>query len=176
MKIGKRSFATSIALSGLCVAATLAVAAFTAPQARAEQVRVEPATADHFNGPSFRRGLWHFVRTIAHRRTKQRLMEREITACVDPTQAMKATFASPSVGGCVSATPQKIDNKYVFANRCDYMGPVSTVITVDSEESYTEQNELAVGALPRVEMVIAKRLGDCQDISQPAHRPPTLSH
>ena len=127
------------------------------------------ARADGFDGPSFRKGLWHFVRTldlVAHRTTKQRVLQREMTACVDPTQAMKATFASPSVGNCVSAKPEKIDNKYVFSNRCDFMGPVSTTITVNSEESYTEQNELNVGEIPRVELVVAKRIGDCQGGSQ----------
>jgi hypothetical protein len=43
------------------------------------------------------------------------------------------------------------------------MGPVSTVITVNSEESYTEVNELTVGKLPRSELVVAHRIGDCQD-------------
>ena len=127
------------------------------------------ARAEEFQGPSFRKGLWHFVRTldlIVHRKTKQRLQEREMTRCVDPTVAMKATFASPSVGNCVSAKPEKSDNKYTFSNRCDYMGPVSTVITVHSDESYTEVNELSVGNLPRTELVVAHRVGDCQDDTQ----------
>jgi len=122
------------------------------------------ARAGEFSGPSFRKGLWHFVRTldlVAHRKTKHRLFERELTACVDPTQSMKATFASESIGNCVSAKPEKVDNKYFFANRCDYMGPVSTTITVHSAESYTEMNELNTGTMPRVELVVAERLGDC---------------
>jgi hypothetical protein len=121
---------------------------------------------EKFEGPSFRKGLWHFVRTlelVTQRKTKYRLLEREVTRCVDPTVAMKATFSSPSVGNCVSSKPEKSDNKYTFANRCDYMGPVSTVITVHSDESYTEFNELTVGKLPREELVVAKRVGDCKD-------------
>lgn len=181
MKIANRAFAPSMFVCGLCVATTLAIVGGTASQARAEQAKVEPAKTDQgaddqFKGPSFRKGLWHFVRTIAHRRTKQPLLEREMTACVDPTQAMRATFASPSVGSCVSARPERIKNKYVFANRCDYMGPVSTVITVDSEESYTERNEVEVGAMPRVELVVAKRVGDCQDATPAARTPSPLSH
>ena len=127
------------------------------------------AKAEGFDGPSFRKGMWHFVRTldlVVHRKTRQRLQEREMTRCVDPTIAMKATFASASVGNCVSAKPEKSDNKYTFANRCDYMGPVSTVITVHSDESYTEVNELTVGKLPRTELVVAKRVGDCQEDAQ----------
>jgi len=133
-----------------------------------------------FDGPSFRKGMWHFVRTLelvaAHRKTKHRLQEREMTRCVDPTVAMKATFASPSVGSCVSARAEKSDNKYTFANRCDFMGPVSTVITVHSDESYTELNEITVGKLPRQELVVAKRLGDCTEDPQRPGAQATLSH
>jgi hypothetical protein len=137
------------------------------------------AKADEFDGPSFRKGMWHFVRTldlIVHQKTKQRLLEREMTRCVDPTVAMKATFSSPSVGNCVSAKPERSDNKYIFANRCDYMGPVSTVITVHSDESYTELNELSVGNLPRKELVVAHRVGDCQDDTQNSGGSSVLAH
>jgi hypothetical protein len=167
--IANRWSASSIFVRGFCVAIALVIVGFASSKARAEE----------FEGPSFRKGLWHFVRTldlVAHRKTKQRLFERELTACVDPTQAMKATFASPSVGNCVSAKPEKVANQYVFSNRCDFMGPVSTVITVHSDESYTEQNELAKGDAPRVELVVAKRVGDCPAGPQPAHGPSALSH
>jgi hypothetical protein len=87
---------------------------------------------------------------------------------------MRATFASPSVGNCVSANPEKSDNQYTFSNRCDYMGPVSTVITVHSDEAYTEVNELSVGNHPKVESVIAKRIGDCQEDAKRSGGP--LSH
>jgi hypothetical protein len=140
-----------------CVLIALIIVGPASSQASAEEA---------FQGPSFRKGLWHFVRTlelVAHRKTRHLLLEREMTRCVDPTIAMKATFSSPSVGNCVSAKPEKSDNKYTFSNRCDYMGPVSTVITVHSDESYTELNELTVGQMPREELVIAKRVGDCQE-------------
>ena len=48
------------------------------------------------------------------------------------------------------------------------MGPVSTTITVNSADSYTEMNELTAGDLPRIELVVAKRLGDCEDGAQKA--------
>jgi hypothetical protein len=124
------------------------------------------AKAETFEGPSFRKGLWHFVRTlevVLSQNSKHRLQEREMTRCVDPTHAMKATFSSASVGNCISATPRKWKNKYTFSNRCDYMGPVSTIITVHSDESYTEVNELSVGNFPRTELVVARRVGDCED-------------
>jgi hypothetical protein len=51
------------------------------------------------------------------------------------------------------------------------MGPVSTVITVQSDAAYTEVNELNVGKLPRVESVVANRVGDCQEEARASDRP-----
>ena len=118
-----------------------------------------------FGGPTFRKGLWRFVRTleVVGSNVRHKLLEREMTRCVDPTHAMKATFSSAPVGNCHSSRPEKINNKYIFSNRCDYMGPVSTVITVQSAEAYTELNEINVGRLPRKDLVTAKRIGDCQE-------------
>jgi hypothetical protein len=137
------------------------------------------AQADEaFEGPKFRKGMWRFVRTldaVMHSKSKSRLLEREMTRCVDPTEAMKATFSSAPVGNCHSAKPEKVANKYFFSNRCDYMGPVSTVITVQSNEAYTEVNELKVGNIPRTDLVVAQRVGDCQDDSAKFARRSALS-
>ena len=128
-----------------------------------------PAQAeDSFEGPSFRKGLWHFVRTLdvvqnANKNVKYRLQEREATRCVDPTLAMKGTFSQAPIGTCVSDKPERVGNKYIFAHRCDYMGAVSTVITVNSDEAYTEVNEISKGEHPRTDRVVARRIGDCQD-------------
>jgi Protein of unknown function (DUF3617) len=130
-----------------------------------------------FGGPTFRKGLWKFVRTlevVSHSGGGQKLLEREMTRCVDPTMAMKATFASATIGNCHSSKPEKVNNRYIFSNRCDYMGPVSTVITVQSDEAYTEVNEITVG-LARKDLVVARRVGDCRQehaaLGQPAELP-----
>src|SRR4051812_40162232 len=66
-----------------------------------------PALAqDGFGGPTFRKGLWKFVRTlelVGHSRGRQKLLEREMIRCVDPTIGMKAIFSSVSVGNCHSS-------------------------------------------------------------------------
>jgi hypothetical protein len=144
----------------LCVAVALSVPLLAPNGAAAEE---------HFGGPTFRKGMWHFVRTleiVTHRNVRHKLFKREMTRCVDPTQAMKATFSSASIGNCHSSRPEKISNKYVFSNRCDYMGPVSTVITVLSDEAYTEVNEVRVGQVPRTDLVIARRISDCDSASR----------
>lgn len=130
-----------------------------------------------FGGPTFRKGLWKFVRTVeigTQANGRQKLLESEMTRCVDPTHAMRATFSSAPVGGCRSSKPEKVNNRYIFSNRCDYMGPVSTVITVQSAEAYTEVNEMTVGP-PRKDLVVARRVGDCQEahaaLGEPADLP-----
>jgi hypothetical protein len=75
---------------------------------------------------------------------------------------MKETFKATNVGGCHSQRPEHVDNQYVFALRCDYMGPVRTTIDVESETAYTEINELRVGEFPRTDTVVAKRVADCE--------------
>jgi hypothetical protein len=136
------------------------------------------AKAESFDGPNFRKGMWHFVRTIdvlMPSKFRHRVLAREMTRCVDPTHAMKVTFSPLSVGNCVSAKPERSENRYTFANRCDYLGPVSTVITVHSDESYTEVNDLSLGELPKQELVVAHRVGDCQEEAEAARQLP-LSH
>ncbi|MFX8715859.1 hypothetical protein ABTM38_19515, partial [Acinetobacter baumannii] len=67
------------------------------------------AVADEsFRGPTFRKGMWRFVRTlelVSPTNVRQKLLEREMLRCVDPTQSMKATFSSPSIGDCHSSRP-----------------------------------------------------------------------
>lgn len=137
------------------------------------------ANAEALEGPTFRKGMWHFVRTlelVVSSKIRHKLLAREMTRCVDPTQAMKVTFSTAPVGSCVSAKPEKSGNKYIFSNRCDYMGPVSTIITVHSDESYTEANELTVGKLPRSELVVARRIGDCEVDTGSSGRQAVLLH
>ena len=122
--------------------------------------------AETFDGPSFRKGMWRFVRTldlILHPTMKHQLARQETTRCVDPTDAMKMTFSPTTVGSCVSATPERESNRYVVSKRCDNMGSVRTVITVDSEDAYTEFNELTAGTFPKTDFVTARRISDCEE-------------
>src|SRR4051794_22212530 len=119
------------------LAAIVAVPLFS-PQAQAQDTsnpppgpetqQVQPTQKPH---PSFRQGLWRFVRTLdivktANKNVKYRVVDEQTTRCVDPTQAMKTTFALAPVANCVSDKPEKAGNTYKFARRCDYMGAVST--------------------------------------------------
>ncbi len=137
------------------------------------------AKAEVFDGPSFRKGMWRFVRTldvVMHAKIKHRLLEQDTTRCVDPTESMKVTFSLIPIGKCVSAKPQRANNTYTFSNRCDYMGPVSTVITVHSDIAYTEVNQVTVGSFPKTDLVAATRIGDCHDDVKSSGGPSVLPH
>ena len=164
-------FRLTCALAALIVAVPVlsAQAETSFPQRQAAVAQVHQARPEAgFDGPSFRKGLWRFVRTLdvvrdANKNVKYRMVDREMTRCVDPTQAMKATFSTAPVGSCVSDKPEKVGNKYTFAHRCDYLGAVSTVITVQSDAAYTEVNEVREGDHPKTDLVVATRIGDCGD-------------
>jgi hypothetical protein len=117
--------------------------------------------------PKFRKGVWKFERTLAivgregDPDEDRVLLKQEMRRCVDPSEAMKETFRPMSVGNCHSKRAERVANKYVFALRCDYMGPVRTTIDVESDAAYTEINVLEVGQLPRTDTVIARRIADC---------------
>jgi hypothetical protein len=117
--------------------------------------------------PKFRRGVWQFERTLALTSRKpegqsQILYKQQMRRCVDPSEAMKETFRPVSIGDCHSRRPERVDNQYVFALRCDYMGPVRTTINVESDVAYTEINELRGGEFPRTDTVIARRIAECE--------------
>lgn len=143
---------------GACVAVAAILAVPSTSSAGSD------ATPDTLGGPAFKRGMWHFVRTlemVVSDNVRHTLSSQEMTRCVDPTEAMKATFSTGSVGSCTSTKPEKADNRYTFANRCDYLGPAKTTITVVSDAAYSEQNEFQAGDYSRVDLVVAKRIGDC---------------
>jgi hypothetical protein len=150
-------------LGGALLALLLALGTFTS----------NPARSETFEAPGFRHGLWRFDRTLEYPDHRVVARREEVTRCVDPTKGMKGTFASPNVGNCRSAQPEQAGNRYTFRNRCDYLGPVSTEITVHSKDSYTEINTFRdSNDFPKVDKVVAERIGDCnaaepRDISSP---------
>jgi hypothetical protein len=135
------------------------------------------AKTDDIESPQFRKGLWNFQRTLERIREapnfNQLLVHEEMMRCVDPSLAMKGIFASPSIGSCTSSRPELIDNRYVFAKRCDFLGPVRTEIIVESDVAYTELNVLTVGNFPRKDTVVARRVGDCDAAA--GYQPSTTS-
>jgi len=162
-----------VASAGRATLAFAAAAAFAASLIFSS----DPAKSNEIESPQFRPGLWTFHRTIEriveYKEVNMLLVSEEVTRCVNPSLAMKGIFSSPPIGSCSTTKPQRIDNRYIFANRCDAMGPVRTEITVDSDVAYVEENKLTVGAFPRVDIVVARRIGECDVVAR--HQPSTTS-
>jgi hypothetical protein len=131
---------------------------------------VASANAIENGWPKFRAGMWQFERTITASgqnvelpKAQRQLLHAQVTRCVDPSDAMRETFKPTSVGSCRSVAPQSTSNRHFFALRCDFTGPVRTVITVESDSAYVEIHE-SVGSRPRkIETITARRLGGCLD-------------
>ena len=138
------------------------------------------AQAQAYDGPVFAKGLWQFERSLevssrnaGMANSKHVRVEPPVTRCVDPTESMKETFRPVSVGTCQSSAPEKGKNTYRFAKRCDYLGPVTTTISIDSATSYRETNEMLAGP-PKKETVVARRVGDCGIVADRGAAPTSL--
>ncbi len=118
------------------------------------------ARAESTEGPKFQRGLWQFDRVLEYPDAGI-VTQNAIKRCVDPTNAMKGIFAAQNIGACRSTPAERVDNLYTVANRCDYLGPVRTELTVHSEQAYTELNVSKAGNFRAVDKVVARRIGDC---------------
>jgi hypothetical protein len=137
----------------------------------------QAATADTFDPPTFQTGLWHFERTVSQSGVSAIFndatfaVRRQFARCVDPSVAMKLVFNSPSVGSCRPSNPIKVANNYVFSLRCDFLGPVRTLIQVESATAYVEINEFIASKPLRTETIHARRIGDCPEAERAAlHR------
>jgi len=78
---------------------------------------------------------------------------------------MIETFRQVSIGSCTSTLPEKQKTTFLFAKRCDYLGPVKTLISVESETAYVETNE-TIGSSPKKEIVKARRIRDCGTVAE----------
>jgi hypothetical protein len=124
--------------------------------------------ASAYDGPTLRRGLWKFERTLeTDRQPTDRLetnglpIKRQMTRCVDPTKALKAEFTPLKVGGCDIKELQKTDDGYSFQRVCRGLTPIKTAIDVKSDSAYTEINKGNIGQISTTEIVVGRRIGDC---------------
>ncbi len=122
-----------------------------------------------FDGPIFRSGLWKFERTLeTDGKPNDRLqtsglpIDRQMTRCVNPTQALKAEFTPLKVGACSTKDLRKTDDGYVFQKICGSAAPIKTEISVKGDSAYTEIHQGSIGKIPTKETVSAHRVGDCR--------------
>jgi hypothetical protein len=126
-----------------------------------------------YDGPTLRSGLWQFERTLEtdgkptnRLQTSGLLIDRQMTRCVNPTNALKAQFIKKfmplGIGTCNIKDSRKTDDGYVFRKICGGAAPVKTEIDVESDSAYTEIHEGKIGKIPTKDTVAARRVGDCR--------------
>jgi hypothetical protein len=96
-----------------------------------------PSPGSAYDGPTLRRGLWQFERTLEtdgkptdRLQTNGLPIDRQVTRCVDPTEALKAEFTPLKVGACDIKDLQKTDDGYVFQRICRGLTPIKTAINI----------------------------------------------
>jgi hypothetical protein len=121
-----------------------------------------------YDGPTLRRGLWKFERTLEtdgkptnRLQTSGLLIAREMTRCVNPTLALKAVFTPLNSGACNTKEIRKTDDGYVFQRICGGTTPIKTEFNVKSDSEYTEINQGDIGKISTKDIVVARRIGDC---------------
>jgi hypothetical protein len=126
------------------------------------------AAGSGYDGPTLRRGLWKFERTLEtdgkptdKLETNGLPIDRQMTRCADPTEALRAEFTPLKVAACDIKDIQKTDDGYAFQRICRGTTPIKTAINIKSDSAYTQINEGNIGKISTTEIVVARRVGDC---------------
>jgi hypothetical protein len=118
--------------------------------------------ADH---PSFRKGLWEFNRTIEPQVPGGKATTMTTKQCTDPTVDMKRMNDMLTKQGCKFSPVSVRGNVYSFSSACRIQGVPAesqSVITAESENAYTVHVTASGSAGATKELLVAKRVGDCQ--------------
>jgi hypothetical protein len=126
-----------------------------------------------YDGPVVRSGLWKFERTLEidgkrtdRLQTSGLPIDREMTRCVNPTDALRLEFAPLQFGTCSTKDLRKTDEGYVFRKVCTGTAPIKTEINVESDSAYVEINQGNIGKIASKETLVARRVGDCHPSRQ----------
>ena len=112
--------------------------------------------------PQFRPGLWEFKRTIEELKQGVKPPPLNLQECVDPTASLKKHKETP---GCKFSPMTRTGDSYSFTADCQTdRGRLrsKSVITVESDSAYRLRVESQVGEQQVTELLVARRIGECQ--------------
>ncbi|HVC12034.1 MAG TPA: DUF3617 family protein [Burkholderiales bacterium] len=117
------------------------------------------ARAQAADYPSFRPGMWRLDTTLE---VDGKQGTRQTTKCGDPTEGMRAMFASSGgPQGCTPSAPRQAGNRYSISTDCGTRGRSHVEVIVHSESSFTQVIDSRVGSSRVKEKIEARRLGAC---------------
>ncbi len=109
--------------------------------------------------PRFEQGLWRLETTLD---VDGKQGTRQTTKCGDPTEGMRAMFASTGgPPGCKSSAPTQAGNRYRVSTDCGTRGRSRVEVIVHSESSFTQVIDSRVGSSRVKETIEARRVGEC---------------
>jgi Protein of unknown function (DUF3617) len=112
--------------------------------------------------PTFRYGMWNFVRTIEFAGGGARSIANK--KCMDPTDDLKRQHQASVQAGCTVSPVTKSGIAYSFVTTCKLQGqPVESksTMTVEGDSAYRILIESKAGAQVTKELLVATRSGDC---------------
>ena len=112
--------------------------------------------------PQFRPGLWEFKRSIEELKQGVKPPPMNLQECADPTASLKKHKETP---GCTFSPMTKSGDSYSFTADCQTeRGRLrsKSVITVESDSAYRLRVESQAGDQQVTEVLVARRIGDCQ--------------
>ncbi|HKC44477.1 MAG TPA: DUF3617 family protein [Burkholderiales bacterium] len=112
--------------------------------------------------PQFRPGLWEFKRSIEELKQGTKPPPVNLQECVDPTANLKKHKETP---GCKFSPMTKSGDSYSFTADCQTdRGRLraKSVITVESDSAYRLRIESQAGDQQWTELLVARRIGDCE--------------
>ncbi len=110
--------------------------------------------------PVFRKGKWQIDETLL---IGGKQLKKSKTKCIDPTDEIKGILTPGNFGPCVAGPPTRSGNQYKMSSKCSgtITGYKNTVITAESDSSYTEDVDERLGKMSDTDTVVAHRVGDC---------------
>jgi hypothetical protein len=113
--------------------------------------------------PAFQPGLWEYQRTVLTTAdTNPR--KSSVRKCSDPTSEIRRKLDELRQKGCQLSGPKSWGNRYQSTWRCpSASGPliVRDTVTVNSETSYQDDNQINAGARITRSTIVANWLGNC---------------
>lgn len=114
--------------------------------------------------PPLRKGMWEFVRTVDGQGAGGKPVTLTRKACTDPSADMKRNNEMLAKSACKFSAPSSKGNVYTFSAECPMQGVAvqsQSVLTFQSDSSYSAQITSSGGGKSTKELLVAKRLGDC---------------
>lgn len=112
--------------------------------------------------PDFRKGMWEFKIALDSEGGQAQTMT--VKKCTNPMEDLKKQNEMLAQSGCKISRIRKDGKTYTYSSQCGKKAGNSqfkTVITVESDASYTMEAETQKGGERSVQKLVARRLTDC---------------